>query len=134
MREAAKGVEPLLSNPTFVDLVAHRRFHTAVYMSSHNDLLISTLDALWDKADRYRRLGLEVVRSQEERDQKAREHAELLDAVIRGDSDGGRRRHAPPHRHEPGREGRQPPRCGHRTQPHAAVLTGTTSPVIPTEP
>jgi DNA-binding GntR family transcriptional regulator len=86
MREAAKGVEPLLSNPTFVDLVAHRRFHTAVYMSSHNDLLISTLDALWDKADRYRRLGLEVVRGQEERDQKAREHAELLDAVIRGDS------------------------------------------------
>ncbi len=88
MREAAKDVEPLLTNPTVVDLVAHRRFHTAIYVSSHNDLLISALDGLWDKADRYRRLGLEVVRSQEERDQKAREHAELLDAVIRGDSAG----------------------------------------------
>ena len=87
MREAAKGVEPLLSDATVVDLVAHRWFHTAIYVSSHNDLLISTLDGLWDKADRYRRLGLEVVRSKEERDQKAREHAELLDAVIRGDSD-----------------------------------------------
>jgi len=86
MREAALTVEPLLSNPTVVDLVAHRRFHEAIYVSSHNDLLISTLDGLWDKADRYRRLGLEVVRSQEERDIKAREHAELLDAVIRGDS------------------------------------------------
>jgi len=87
MREAATCVEPLLSNPTVEDLVAHRRFHTAIYVSSHNELLISTLDALWDKADRYRRLGLEVVRSQAERDQKAREHAELLDAVVRGDSD-----------------------------------------------
>jgi len=87
MREAALHVEPLLSNPTVVDLVAHRKFHTAIYVASHNDLLISTLDALWDKADRYRRLGLEVVRSQEERDQKAREHTALLDAVIRGDGD-----------------------------------------------
>ena len=69
MREARRGPRPLLDNPTFVDLVAHRRFHTAIYMSSHNDLLISTLDALWDKADRYRRLGLEVVRTQAERDE-----------------------------------------------------------------
>ena len=71
MREASRP-RPLLDNPTFVDLVAHRRFHTAIYMSSHNDLLISTLDALWDKADRYRRLGLEVVRTQAERDEKVR--------------------------------------------------------------
>jgi DNA-binding GntR family transcriptional regulator len=89
MRDAATDVQPLRSNPTVVDLVAHRRFHTAIYTASHNDLLISTLDALWDKADRYRRLGLEVeyLRSQEERDQKAHEHEQLLDAVIRGDSD-----------------------------------------------
>ena len=50
-------------------------------------LLITTLGALWDKADRYRRLGLEVVRSQEERDQKDREHAALFDAVVAGDGD-----------------------------------------------
>jgi DNA-binding GntR family transcriptional regulator len=87
MREAAIGVEPLSSNPTVVDLVAHRRFHTAIYVASHNDLLISTLDALWDKADRYRRLGLEGPRGQEERDQKSHEHAALLDAVIAGDSE-----------------------------------------------
>ncbi len=110
MREAAKGVEPLLSNPTVVDLVAHRRFHTAIYVASHNDLLITTLDALWDKADRYRRLGLEVVRSQDERDQKAREHAELLDAVIRGDSDGAAEVMRAAHRHQPGRQGGEPSR------------------------
>lgn len=87
MREAAASLQPLPNEVSVVDLVAHRRFHTAVYVASHNDLLISTLDALWDKADRYRRLGLQVKRDQPERDQKEREHAELLDAVIRGDSE-----------------------------------------------
>ncbi|NYE35375.1 DNA-binding GntR family transcriptional regulator [Nocardioides cavernae] len=88
MREAAASLHALPNQPSVVDLVAHRRFHAAVYTASHNDLLISTLDALWDKADRYRRLGLQEEREQGERDQKEREHAELLDAVVRGDSDG----------------------------------------------
>jgi DNA-binding GntR family transcriptional regulator len=88
MRELVKAVKPLLSNPSMYDLVSHRAFHQALYEASHNDLLISTLDGLWDKADRYRRLGLEVVRSQEERDQKDREHHQLVDAIARGDSDG----------------------------------------------
>jgi DNA-binding FadR family transcriptional regulator len=61
-------------------LVAHRRFHTAIYRASHNELLINTLDGLWDKADRYRRLGLVVAPGQAERDQKAAEHAALLAA------------------------------------------------------
>ena len=46
------------------------------------------LDGLWDKADRYRRLGLEVVRSQAERDQKAHEHQALIDCVVAGDTEG----------------------------------------------
>ncbi len=88
IRDLVKAVKPLQSNPTTYDLASHRAFHHAVYQASHNDLLISTLDALWDKADRYRRLGLEVVRSQEERDQKDREHHELVDSVVRGDGEG----------------------------------------------
>jgi len=88
MRETAASLHALPNEVSMVDLVAHRRFHTAIYVASHNDLLISTLDALWDKADRYRRMGLQVKRTQDERDQKELEHAELLDAVIRGDSDG----------------------------------------------
>jgi DNA-binding GntR family transcriptional regulator len=87
MREAAASLQALPNQPRVVDLVAHRKFHAAIYTASHNDLLISTLDALWDKADRYRLLGLQVERDQSERDLKDREHAELLDAVIRGDSD-----------------------------------------------
>jgi len=86
MRATLKSVKPLLSNPTVHDLVTHRAFHSAVYDASNNDLLISTLNSLWDKADRYRRMGLEVVRSQDELDQKDREHHELFDAIVRGDS------------------------------------------------
>lgn len=88
IRAAAEGLEPLPSDATVVDLVAHRHFHAAVYRASHNDLLINTLDGLWDKADRYRRLGLEVVRSQAERDQKSHEHQALVDCVVAGDTEG----------------------------------------------
>lgn len=87
MRETLSSVKPLLTNPSVHDLVSHRAFHSAVYEASHNDLLISTLNGLWDKADRYRRMGLEVVRSQDELDQKDREHREMFDAVIRGDAE-----------------------------------------------
>jgi DNA-binding GntR family transcriptional regulator len=87
MRETLTCIEPLRSNPSVNDLQTHRAFHSAVYEASHNDLLIATLNGLWDKADRYRRLGLEVERSQEERDQKDREHRELFDAIVAGDGD-----------------------------------------------
>ena len=63
-------------------------FQTAIYRSSHNDVLINTLDSLWDKADRYRRLGLEVIRSKVERDQKAAEHTALVHCVSAGDTEG----------------------------------------------
>jgi DNA-binding GntR family transcriptional regulator len=88
MRSAAEDLQPLRPDPAVAHLAAHRRFHTAIYAASHNDLLISTLDGLWDKADRYRRLGLGPDHGQAERDQKAAEHAALLDAVVAGDSAG----------------------------------------------
>jgi DNA-binding GntR family transcriptional regulator len=88
IRAASAGLRPLRSDPAVVDLVAHRRFHAAIYLASHNDLLIGMLDGLWDKADRYRRLGLVPERSQAERDQKIAEHAALLDCVVAGDADG----------------------------------------------
>jgi DNA-binding GntR family transcriptional regulator len=88
IRDGAKGVEPLLRGFGVEDLNAHRRFHATIYRASHNDLLIATLDGLWDKADRYRRFGLSTERSQEERDQKAAEHAELVECVVAGDAEG----------------------------------------------
>ena len=87
IRDAA-GVDPLRRGFGVEHLDAHRRLHAAIYRASHNDLLINTLEALWDKADRYRRIGLVVERSQGERDVKADEHNQLVVCVIAGDSEG----------------------------------------------
>jgi DNA-binding GntR family transcriptional regulator len=88
LRSASVGLEPLRDDPAVVDLVAHRRFHQAIYLAAHNDLLIGMLDSLWDKSDRYRRHGLLVERTDAERDEKAAEHATLLECVLAGDSAG----------------------------------------------
>lgn len=88
IRDAAEDLEPLRHGFGVDDLIAHRRFHTALYRASHNDLLITTLDGLWDKADRYRRVGLTAERSEEEREDKASEHARLSECVIAGDAEG----------------------------------------------
>jgi DNA-binding GntR family transcriptional regulator len=88
IRDAAQGLEPLRHGFGVDDLIAHRRFHTALYRASQNDLLIATLDGLWDKADRYRRVGLPVERSDEEREEKAVEHSRLAECVIAGDAEG----------------------------------------------
>ena len=49
MRETLSHCRPLLTNPSVEDLIAHRAFHQAIYEASHNDLLISTLDGLWER-------------------------------------------------------------------------------------
>jgi DNA-binding GntR family transcriptional regulator len=85
MRASLEGLEALPSNPTMEQLVAHRRFHAAIYRASHNALLVETLDGLWDTADRYRRHGLQIERSAEERALKAQEHTLLFEAIVEGD-------------------------------------------------
>lgn len=66
---AEGGDEPLGLN---------RQFHTAIYRSCHNDVLINLLDGLWDRADRYRRLVNYVARDA----QVVAEHDALLAAVL----------------------------------------------------
>jgi DNA-binding GntR family transcriptional regulator len=87
MRAGLDGLDALPSNPTVPQLIAHRRFHTAVYRASHNVLLVEMLDGLWDTADRYRRHGLQVERSAEERAVKADEHRLLFQAIEEGDAE-----------------------------------------------
>jgi DNA-binding GntR family transcriptional regulator len=88
IRAALENLTPLPTAPAISQLVAHREFHAAIYRASHNDLLIDSLDGLWDKADRYRRLALQTERTQAARDQKAHEHAQLVDLIAAGDGDG----------------------------------------------
>ena len=87
IKAALENLEPLPTNATVTHLANHRRFHAAIYRSSHNDLLIKSLDELWDKADRYRLLALQVERGDAAREQKRVEHQNLMEAVVAGDAD-----------------------------------------------
>jgi DNA-binding GntR family transcriptional regulator len=66
-------------------LSAHSDFHRALYVASHNDVLIKMLDDLWAKSDRYRRLGLELPAGEEPRTIDLEEHHQILDLVVAGD-------------------------------------------------
>ncbi len=68
------------------DFVGHRRFHTMVYRASHNDLLVSTLDGIWDRVHRYRDLGLWHRRQVHWREEQAAEDRFLLAAIVAGDA------------------------------------------------
>ena len=65
-------------------LTAHRSFHQALYRASHNDVLIRLLDDLWDKSDRYRRLGLELPHGDEPRTRDLQEHHQLVSLIVDG--------------------------------------------------
>src|SRR4051794_33689198 len=87
LRTSLEGLAALPTNPTAAQLDTHRRFHSAIYRASHNAVLVGMLDALWDSADRYRRHGLEVERSDEQRRTTDREHELLVQAVLERDGE-----------------------------------------------
>ncbi len=85
---AASSLEPLGAASSVVALEAHRAFHVALYRASHNELLSSLLDGLWDKADRYRRAALETREdSPADRARVQQEHQDMMAAVLDGDPD-----------------------------------------------
>ncbi|WP_368680921.1 GntR family transcriptional regulator [Rhodococcus opacus] len=61
MRSALSRLVPVTRQWGEEGLQAHREFHRALYVASHNDVLIRLLDDVWDKSDRYRRVGLELL-------------------------------------------------------------------------
>ncbi|CAH0296636.1 HTH-type transcriptional regulator McbR [Arthrobacter sp. Bi83] len=69
-------------------IAAHREFHRAVYAASHNASMIKLLDDLWDKSDRYRRLGLELPSGDEPRTIDLNQHHQILELVAAGDGPG----------------------------------------------
>ncbi len=87
IRQAAADLQPLRTDPGPKELASHRSFHAAIYTASHNQLLIQTLDGLWDKADRYRRLALESGRTDEDLQRTHADHLALVDAIASRDSE-----------------------------------------------
>lgn len=66
-------------------ITVHRKFHRAVYVASHNEFLIKLLDDLWDKSDRYRRIGLELPSGDEPRTIDLNQHHQILELIVAGD-------------------------------------------------
>lgn len=85
MREALDRLLPVTRQWGEEGLLAHRNFHRALYLASHNDVLIRLLDDVWDKSDRYRRMGLELPPGDEPRTRDLNEHHQLFDLVVAGD-------------------------------------------------
>lgn len=90
LRGAAARLLPVTRARGEKALAAHRAFHRALYVASHNDVLIRMLDDLWDKGDRYRRLGLDLPPGDESRARDHREHSELVGLIAAGDAAGAR--------------------------------------------
>ncbi len=87
VERALEGLEPLGAASGVEPLLAHRAFHRSVYIASHNTLLMSLLDGLWDKADRYRQLRLRTRPDTVEDHERVRaEHAAIAAAVLAGDA------------------------------------------------
>lgn len=68
-------------------LSAHAAFHRALYSCCHNAVLTRMLDDLWEKTDRYRRLGLELPEGSGPRDRDAADHHRLAQLVKDGDGE-----------------------------------------------
>ena len=80
--EAEAQLTPLTSGGNIDALLAHREFHRRIYRASHNEILIDMLERIWDKADRYRIIGLRHRGdSIEESTRVADEHHELAMAI-----------------------------------------------------
>lgn len=88
IRAALRDLEPLsLTTTTVQTLLVHRAFHRSVYTASHNPLLMSLLEGLWDKADRYRLVGLRSKPdSTQDAERVRQEHIAIAKAVIDGDT------------------------------------------------
>ncbi|MEU3018147.1 MULTISPECIES: GntR family transcriptional regulator [unclassified Nocardiopsis] len=85
MRSAADALLPVTRTWGEDAIAAHRAFHRAIYTASHNKVMIGLLDDLWDKADRYRRIGLELPAGAEPRTLDLNQHHRILELVVAGD-------------------------------------------------
>ena len=86
MRAAVEQLLPVTRQWGEEALTAHRVFHQTLYRASHNALLIKMLDDLWDKSDRYRRLGLDLPPGDEPRTRDLEEHSRLVALIVAGEA------------------------------------------------
>ncbi|TGN63677.1 GntR family transcriptional regulator [Nocardioides eburneiflavus] len=88
MQTALTRLRPVTRRWGAAALAAHREVHRALYCASHNVVMVRMLDDLWDKSDRYRRVGLQLPPGGEDRTRDFEEHHELVRLVVAGDAAG----------------------------------------------
>lgn len=88
MQAALKRLRPVTRRWGETALAAHRDVHRALYCASHNEVMVRMLDDLWDKSDRYRRVGLQLPPGGEDRTRDFGEHHELVRLVVAGEGSG----------------------------------------------
>lgn len=88
MQAALKRLRPVTLRWGEAALAAHREVHRALCCASHNVVMARMLDDLWDKSDRYRRVGLQLPPGGEDRTRDFEEHHELVRLVVAGDAAG----------------------------------------------
>jgi DNA-binding GntR family transcriptional regulator len=86
MESALKKLKPVTRTWGERALAAHREVHHALYSASHNEVMVRMLDDLWDRSDRYRRVGLQLPPGDEDRTRDFEEHHELVRLVVARDA------------------------------------------------
>ena len=118
IKDSLRRLVPLSDANDLAAMTAHREFHRSIYTASHNPLLTGILEGLWDKADRYRQIGLQSQKdSRTDRARVQAEHKEIAAAVIAGDAGAAR---AAMHRHVVGSLGRRAIEVLSSTKPDAS--------------
>lgn len=86
MRTALADLVPVTREWGEGGLCAHSTFHRTLYVAAHNGVMIKTLDDLWAKSDRYRRLGLLLPAGDEPRMIDFNQHHQMLELVVDRDA------------------------------------------------
>jgi DNA-binding GntR family transcriptional regulator len=86
LRMLARQLHVALEMPDDDLIELHHEFHRALYLASHNDILVGLLDVVWGRSDRYRRFGTARIPQRSVGERQA-EHSRLLEAVLSRDAE-----------------------------------------------
>jgi DNA-binding GntR family transcriptional regulator len=86
LRTIARQLHAVLETSDEDIIEVHHAFHRALYVASHNDILVGLLDVVWGRSDRYRRFGTALIPQRSVAERQA-EHARLVEAVLARDEE-----------------------------------------------
>ncbi|AKK02279.1 GntR family transcriptional regulator [Corynebacterium epidermidicanis] len=85
IRSTAKALLPVTLDTSEEAFHAHRAFHTSIFKAAHNTVLLGSLEDVWDKSDRYRRLSTNYPADDGARAVDFAQHHRLAKLIEEGD-------------------------------------------------